>query len=813
MVKRFSCILLAAMMLCMLLPLCAAAESVTVTASKYNNARGAGELVVFDSAYGDSTGTNMWGTEAIVGADNIVTALGMGNSEIPADGFVVSGHDDDSSEDGARMKQWVLENIHVGSYVYFDKRTLVLTVSDVPLDIEPTVFYAVQSEIYGTNCTREADSLVMYNAAFGTTTGTNTYGYEVAVNKDGTVIQCGGNDSVIPVGGFVVSGHGTMADWLRVNVVDGMRGEYDKDQKVVRFIYDEQSVEDAVTRAISETATAIADAKAAFVYTDYAAAEAALDDAETAYHLALADRAAGASDESFADACDGVLAALTAVRNGLCDSYTVQYRGVWVRPSQSSAAAVEEYVKKLHDAGINTVSVEGWFENGVIMEVPADSLFEKHPAFNYDVLQAYIDACHKYDMECHLWMPIMNIGSSIDSGIERTVVGKKPEWVSLSNEGTPDNPDGFVMIDPANAEARDYLVSFYEYLVTTYAIDGFELDYIRYYAAGDIDFGYTQAAFEGFEEAYGYGVTPEYDTGAVYWEDWKQYRRDCVTEMVKAVSRMMTEKASHIILAADVNPTVNGAREYNYQDYPRWLQEGYIDLLHPMAYADGYGEEITQAVEWGGDSVIVATGLGVQTDSLGASDMERQAREDNSYGTYGDFYFEAFSYLGDHAGDALKATVYRNDALAPFLDRAASIRACLTYMQGRIDDILLPLGGVTEAEATTLKDAIVALQDTVDGSRFSSDKLALLENAIEAVANEQAREVLTSDLYRARRITFVTAGRTAVWAASDEGESGDAPAEDDRLLYIVIAITAVVIIAAVIVLIVVRRKPRTEHNT
>lgn len=802
-IKRMTGTLLAVVLLCTMLPLFASAQSLTITADGVDRSRGSGELIVYTDAYDDTTRTNMWGAEIVVGSDNIVSEIAAGNAAIPEGGFVLSGHDDDTADDTPRMKTWLMENISIGNYVYFNSRTWEITVSDEPLEIEQSVFYTVTLPLDGVNISRGEDQLIIYTYG-GMTTGTNVYGYEVVVDENGLVTTRGGNDSTIPVKGFVVSGHSAAAARLRNSVIDGMRASYDANANTVTFTYDAESLKLAMDAAINATQTALADAKAQYVYTDYEAIESALSHLKAEYDTYSVGYETGThTDEEFADISDKNLSTLATMRNNLCDSYTVQYRGVWVRPSQMSAAEVKEYVKTLHDAGINTVCVEGWFANGVIMDVPKDSLFEKHPSFNYDVLQAYIDACHEYGMECHLWMPIMNIGSSIDSGYGRTVVAKKPEWLSLSNKGTPDNPDGFMMIDPANEEARDYLVSFYEYLVETYAIDGFEMDYIRYYATGDLDFGYTDAAFDGFEKAYGYGVTPEYDTSADYWEDWKQYRRDCVTDMVRAVSKMMTEKAPHILLSADVTPTEEDGLNGTYQQYAVWLEEGLIDMLHPMAYGDGYGEEIRKAVMWGGDNAIVATGL---SSGIGVATLERQAREDNALGTYGDFYFEAQQYLTEKVGETLKQTVYRNEAIPPFLDRAASIREALRYMKGRIDDILLPLGGVTEAEATTLKDAITALSETVDDSRFSSDKLALLEQAIKAVADEQARTVLTSDLHRARRIRYVSEGRAAVWA---DAANDTAPAnQPDIPLWIVIAGVAVAVIAATIVWIVIRRKCR-----
>ncbi len=753
--KRVFSLLLTTVMLAVMLPFSAAAKNVTISATSINAARGVGELVVYTPEYGDSTGTNWWGVEAIVGADHKVIELAVGNSDIPEGGFVLSGHDDDGNENGSRMKTWIMQNMAIGDYVYFDKRTMRVTVSDVPVAIEETVFYDVTKTVSGFDKSRGANELVIYTAAGGASTGTNVHGYEVVV-QNGVVVSRGGNDSAIPTKGFVVSAHGSMVTWLRSSVIDGMRAEYDKTAGTVRFIYDAEGLKASVTAAIDETRTAIDDAKAAFVYTDYQGAEEAVLTMETAYNDAVAAFGKTADEAAFADACDKVMQELADVRNGLCDSYPVQYRGVWVRPFQKNAEEVEAYVKELVDAGINMVSVEGIFESGTIMEVPEGSLFEKHPAFSYDVLQAYIDACHKYGIECHLWMPIMNIGDK-GGNFKRSVLSKKPEWLSLSQNGTPDNPSGFMMVDPANKDARDYLVSFYEYLVTTYDVDAFELDYIRYYAtSSQLDFGYTEAAFAGFKEQYGYDSTPTYDRNAIWWNDWAQYRRDCVTEMVIAVREMIDRAAPDVVLSADVAPRPDDARDNNYQDYPRWLEEGLLDVLHPMAYGDGFGDVIADAVQLGGERTMIVTGLGSSGDSIGAVELERQAREDNACGAYGDAYFEATSYLADKTYDALCKTVYRTPAIAPFLDRDASILNNLEYMQGRVNDILLPLGGITQAEADVLTVAIAKVSGSVADATIRAKDLASLRETVAALTNADARRVLEADLLRAERIVIMS---------------------------------------------------------
>lgn len=70
--------------------------------------RTADSLVLYDPVYGNHTGTNAYGCEAVV-ADGIVIRLGGNNLPIPDNGFVISGH-------GAGMT-WILENLELGDEI------------------------------------------------------------------------------------------------------------------------------------------------------------------------------------------------------------------------------------------------------------------------------------------------------------------------------------------------------------------------------------------------------------------------------------------------------------------------------------------------------------------------------------------------------------------------------------------------------------------------------------------------------------------------------------------------------------------------
>ncbi|MBQ8460605.1 family 10 glycosylhydrolase [bacterium] len=89
------------------------------SASFYPGGRGANKLVIYTPNYGLHTGTNEFGTEAIV-ENNTVVALSGADSTIPKNGIVISGH--------GRAKNWITQNISVGSKVYVDIMTGTLTV-------------------------------------------------------------------------------------------------------------------------------------------------------------------------------------------------------------------------------------------------------------------------------------------------------------------------------------------------------------------------------------------------------------------------------------------------------------------------------------------------------------------------------------------------------------------------------------------------------------------------------------------------------------------------------------------------------------
>ena len=146
------------------------------------------------------TGTNGWGYEVAIDKNGVVLENPhySGNTKIPEGGKVLSGHGESAG--------WIKENLKSGYHVWFDDTVHVTK--------------GIHRSVDHFNGIRGADELVIYNK--GERANTNVWGREACVNPKGhvTKIRYGGKTE-IPEGGFVISGHGKSASWIKNSIKVG----------------------------------------------------------------------------------------------------------------------------------------------------------------------------------------------------------------------------------------------------------------------------------------------------------------------------------------------------------------------------------------------------------------------------------------------------------------------------------------------------------------------------------------------------------------------------------------------------------------
>ena len=734
--KKFTCVLLILGLIVGIfsLPAFAAEDETTIKVFAENTVRGENQLILYNAHFGTHTNTNIYGAEAVVDENGLVLRVTTsGNEEIPANGFVISGH--------GTAKEWILKNIRKGMYAAYREYsgTVAVSTSD---EVAKELCYTVSYRFDALNAPRMENQMILYTV-FGGETDTNEWGIEAVVNN-GRIVSVGGNDHIVPQNGFVISAHGEASLWLKENAQVGMHVKYDDRRQELYLTKDVQAYGITMQNTIDELKTDRANAQARYRLIQEDGFLSALSLAEQTRERFLSENSVSKRFDDFRSFQQSVFQAQMC----LTESRPAETRGCWLRPKETTKEAVKETVTALKNAGINTISLETNFNGTLICPAPENALWEQNPLFNgFDVLQAYIEECHFQKMALHLWMPVFNWGNLDSPLIELSPWFKKPSWRAISNLGLDHvtlSDDTVCFLNPADPEVRTFLLDVYRYLLTMYDVDGFELDYIRYRQRDAEDFGYDPLTVAGWQEKTWQTVTPVYDPESEYWESLADYRCSIITEFVGSVRTLIDETAPAVLLSADVMTDSQNAADLVYQDYPTWMANGWLDILKPMSYST---EDIAclSEVMKSAEHCSVYAGLGVFNDAYTIKDIAFHALDAQKFGVDGYLFFDGDSLLSKDAASVFSGGLFRSTAIAPTFDVKESVKAALGYMRDRIQKVILPGGGLTEKQARNLLKDLNELMKKADEwpSSKISEKIGKIRVETE---DDEAKAAVENDL-------------------------------------------------------------------
>ncbi|OKH31873.1 hypothetical protein NIES2119_27600 [[Phormidium ambiguum] IAM M-71] len=276
-----------------------------------------------------------------------------------------------------------------------------------------------------------------------------------------------------------------------------------------------------------------------------------------------------------------------------------EIRAMWLDRGTIVQAGSEQGLAKVFDrlaqAGINTVFFE--VVNAGYPIYPSQVAPEQNPLTKgWDPLAAAVKLAHERGMELHAWVWTFAIGNQRHNTILNQpenylgpVLTANPSWANYDRQGNI-IPVGQTkpFLDPANPEARRYLLKLFEEIVSRYKVDGLQLDYIRYPFQDPrrgFVYGYGSAARQQFQQLT--GVDPiNISPGHSLWQKWTEFRTNQVDSFVAEVSQMLRQKRSNLILSVAVFGYPEAQRiETLQQHWEVWARRGDVDLILPMAYA------------------------------------------------------------------------------------------------------------------------------------------------------------------------------------------------------------------------------------
>lgn len=291
----------------------------------------------------------------------------------------------------------------------------------------------------------------------------------------------------------------------------------------------------------------------------------------------------------------------------------------------------------------------------------------------FDPLKFAIDEAHARGIVLHAWFNPYRASqaTSKSEAAENHITKRRPDLVRTYNK--------MQILDPAEKDVQDYLVSVVSDVVKRYDVDGIHFD--------DYFYPYKDAAQTDF---------PDDKT----WEEYKKsggklgrndWRRKNVDDLIQRVSVEVKKLKPNVMFGVspfgiwkpDELQGIKGTSAYeeHFADSRKWLQEGWVDYLAPQLYwstSNKAGQHYTTLLKWWKNANTKKRHLwaGIATYKVGGDkpdyttkeildeiEITRALLEDGA----GNIHFRARSFFDnkDKIKDLIRDKAYARNAIIP----------------------------------------------------------------------------------------------------------------------------------------------------
>ncbi|UPM52512.1 glycoside hydrolase family 10 protein [Gottfriedia acidiceleris] len=698
------------------------------------------KLILFNDTFSYYTETKKGSVEVVLEKNDLnsyrVVKDTDGDSPIPEDGLVLSTGATTTTE----IKNFLNQ----------------LQSGDIITLFEPTE-KKVQLQSQAVNPSRESnpngapfdgyrgpDQLIVYTPAFGETTKTNQYGYEITV-ENGFVTKLGGGGSKIPKNGFVVSGHGIASSWISTNSIIGAKVTVDANG-VVEIVQDVESFQFQCQQAIEQAKASIDKAKADYL-------EVATKKADESYQKAVELLNQAESLKS-----TDPVKSLDLTRKSTQFAYDAYYfslpsnkaeqRAIWYRPEETTLDGVKQVLDRMEKAGFNSVYLETTFHGYTIYPSKMMELYgfpSQHPRFKNadygpygkDLLEAYIKEGKKRGLSIQAWTDGFMIGeSSIGTPPE---FEKHPEWAAIQRDNhtgkpAPDSSSRYYWLDIAQPDVQKFMLSIYNEMEKSYDIKGLDIDYMRYpHQKFEKSYGFSETVRSMYKKETGidpYDINPTTDPQK--WADWLNWLETKENEFVDKLHTQAKSINPKFMLTATPEPGPEASLISGWKDD--------IDGVIPQAYGHDFNS-IQKTVQ--ASKVLMPEGTMYYTGIYSFYHHLSEMASVNdvmsaAHGTSGVNMF-AFGQASAPSVDALGKGPWREKAVNPGEEPILATQTILKEIEKLIETLYVPQGAVNREQGNRIKQGIIQLKKAVDNEPEQSAPLfnTVIEEIDKAAQSKQ----------------------------------------------------------------------------
>lgn len=426
---------------------------------------------------------------------------------------------------------------------------------------------------------RGADELVVYTPLFGDSTGTNSYGIEAVVFEN-RIQSVGGNNLEIPKNGFVISGHGASLQWISKELFPGIEVKLNGSELIL-IISDESKLfyADFLVNEVEKNIKTWDNLHESISIDT-------LDGLKKEIKVLMQKFLdLGKKDSSQTEKYSQIILnkSLEMYYKSF-PSYSKEIRASWYHLREKTPKELEKTIKQMSEIGFNTICPEVIY-GGYSIYPNAHADLKQNPAFSgWDPLRELERLCKKYEMKLIPWVWVFFVGKE-----DSPLFESKPDWMAVSrqNEIPARLEREHHFFCPSKNEVKEFWLDVYENLINNYAIDGLQLDYIRYPVSlpDEHGFCYCNTCRDNFKLLTNHDplqITPE--ENPKIWNQWIEYRKEQVTSFVGDVAELIQNNNPKIKLSADVFSLFEESISYKFQDWGNWLKLGYLDEIFTMSY-------------------------------------------------------------------------------------------------------------------------------------------------------------------------------------------------------------------------------------
>lgn len=308
----------------------------------------------------------------------------------------------------------------------------------------------------------------------------------------------------------------------------------------------------------------------------------------------------------------------------------------------------ETIMRQLRDHGFNAIFAR--MGRGGNVTYPSDFI-PRDPwadAIDADEMRRAIAAARKYGIQFHAWRVNFHMGSAPRAFYDRMAAEDR---LVRDPQGNPSfwlNPG-----DPRNLEHEFQAML---EMVRKYDVDGIHFDYIRYPDDPHYEFDYGPVSRREFERHLGRPVTrwPEDVISGSLKQAYEDWERENINRLVERVSRETKRLKPWVQVSAAVWRNHRRYRAVIKQDWPLWIERGWLDFVVPMDYTpemDTLAATVESQVAVTRGKIPLLVGIGTWLQPT-ADDVVRQVEIAREQGAAG---FVLFAYSEERMGEILHA--------------------------------------------------------------------------------------------------------------------------------------------------------------